>query len=152
MFVSSYNTYIATNTNDKPSKSRVVQEKSDDKSFAKTLTKTAPILQAYDNKNIPINYISNYKSFANQQKLQEQVKTKDEIKFQRISAMKTAKVSYESNSKMFSLVSLPKTPINQTLKINDNLSQNIKELKEKNARYKMVNTYLANDKYYQITA
>jgi len=144
MFVSSYSTYINTNTNDKLNKSRFDTQKTDEKSFSKLLTKTSTLL-AYDTKNIPINYISNYKSFSNKQKLLDaDVKTKDEVKFKNMSAVKNAKVSYETNSHMFSLVSLPKTPLNQIAKISEaNLG---------NMKHKMVNTYLENDKYYQITA
>jgi len=152
MFVSSYSTYVTTNLNDKVNKSRFNEQKQEDKSFSKVLSKTPP-LTAYDTKNIPINYISNYKSFANKQKLQDsEIKSKDEVKFKKMSDKTNAKVSYESNTHMFSLVSIPKVPINQVAKISENYPQNIQDIKEQNKKYEMVNTYLANDKYYQITA
>ena len=144
MFVSSYSTYISHNTNDRLNQPRVDEQKKQDKSFVKTLINT-PILLAYDTKNIPINYISNYKSFANKQKLLDtETKSKDEDKFKKMNDKINAKDSYKSNSFMFSLVSIPKTPVNNVPKIN--------EINIKNVRYKMVNTYLENDKYYQVTA
>ena len=144
MFVSSYSTYISHNTNDRLNQPRVDEQKKQDKSFVKTLINT-PILLAYDTKNIPINYISNYKSFANKQKLLDiETKSKDEDKFKKMNDKINAKDSYKSNSFMFSLVSIPKTPVNNVPKIN--------EINIENIRHKMVNTYLENDKYYQVTA
>lgn len=144
MFVSAYSTYVSTNTNDKLNKPKFDEQKVQDKPFSKILV-SAPALLAYDTKNIPINYISNYKSFNNKQKLLDsEIKSKDEVKFKKMSDVKNAKTSYESNSHMFSLMSVPKAPINQTTRIN--------EVNLDNMKHKMVNTYLENDKYYQLTA
>ena len=152
MFVSSFSTYISTTANERVNKPKLDSNKNDTKSFTSTLAQSKP-LQAYSNThNIPIDYISNYKSFANQQKLQEQEKSKNEIKFKKISDIENAKNAYESNSFMFSLISVPKNTLNQTLKSTNNFPQDIQNLKENNMKHKMVNTYLANDKYYQITA
>jgi len=152
MFVSTYSTYVSTNTNDKLNKARLNTQKTVDKSFAKALV-NVPTIQAYDTKNIPINYISNYKSFNNKQKLQNsELKSKNEVKFKKMNDVINAKDSYKSNSHMFSLVSLPKIPLNQIAKISENYPQSIQDIKEQNTRYKMVNTYLENDKYYQVTA
>ncbi len=150
MFVSSYSTYISTTVNDKINKPKLDAQKTESKPFDSILSKDKP-LQAYDNKNIPINYISNYKSFSNQQKLQEQVKSKDEVKFKKISDIKNAKSAYESNSSIFSLMSIPKTSLSQLSTTSNMYDKNTQELKENNLKYKMVNTYLSNDKYYQIT-
>lgn len=144
MFVSSYNTYIGTNANEKINKPNFDSQKTQNKSFANSL-QSSSILVAYDSKNIPINYISNYKSFYNKQKLQDnQEKTKDELEFKKISDFKNAKISYENNSNLFSFMRVPKSSINQTPKIN--------QVNILNVRHTMVNTYLANDKYYQISA
>lgn len=144
MFVSAYSTYVSTNTNDKLNKPKFDEQKVQDKPFSKILV-SAPALLAYDTKNIPINYISNYKSFNNKQKLLDsEIKSKDEVKFKKMSDVKNAKTSYESNSHMFSLMSVPKAPINKTTRIN--------EVNLDNMKHKMVNTYLENDKYYQLTA
>jgi len=151
MFVSSYSTYISANTNDKITKPKFEQKKDEANAFNSILKKGSP-LQAYSPKNMPIDYISNYKSLNNQQKLQEQVKSKDEIKFKKINDTKNAKVAYESNTSMFSLMRIPSSSLDLTPQISSNYPQNIQDVKEDNLRYKMVNTYLANDKYYQITA
>jgi len=151
MFVSSYSTYISTTVNDKTNKPKVDTQKTESKPFGSILSKDKP-LQAYDNKHIPINYISNYKSFSNQQKLQEQVKSKDEVKFKKISNIKNAKTAYESNSTIFSLMSIPKVSLSHLSTTSNMYDKNAQEAKENNMRHKMVNTYLANDKYYQITA
>jgi len=144
MFVSAYSTYVSTNADKLNNKPKVDTQKIDGKSFTNLLAKS-PTLLAYDTKNIPINYISNYKSFANKQKLLDtETKSKDEVKFKKMNDVVKAKDSYESNTYMFSLISIPKTPLNQVSKINDVNLENVK--------HKMVNTYLANDKYYQITA
>ena len=53
---------------------------------------------------------------------------------------------------MFSLVQKPSVPTNRFKKADTSLPQNILDLKESNLKNKMVNTYIENDKYYQITA
>lgn len=151
MFISSYSTYIGTTVSDKVNKERVERSKDESEFFSSKLSQNQ-LAQTNISKNLPIDYISNYKSFNNQQKLQEQAQSQSEIKFTQIKAMKNAKEAYEDNSKMFSLLRKPHVSLNQTSTIDEKLPQDIQELKEKNLRHVMVNTYLANDKYYQITA
>jgi hypothetical protein len=151
MFVSSYNTYISTNSSDKSNHRDLGNGKGDAKSFSLELSKN-PILKSYISKNLPIDYVSNYKSFNTQQKLQEQIKSQGEINFQHIKVMNSAKSAYEENSKMFSLLKKPTITFSKTDKIDERLPKNIQELKEEDLRHTMVNTYIANDKYYQITA
>lgn len=151
MFISSYSTYIGTTASDKINKQGVERSKSDSEFFSSKLSQNQTA-QTDIVKNLPIDYVSNYKSFNNQQKLQEQVLSQSEIKFTQIKTMKSAKAAYEDNSKMFSLVRKPHIALNQTPSIDEQLPQDIQELKEKNLRHVMVNTYLANDKYYRITA
>ncbi|QOY52561.1 hypothetical protein [Candidatus Sulfurimonas baltica] len=151
MFVSSYSTYISTNSSDRTEKNREGQSKDESKSFnlkssSDSATNFSPT------KNLPIDYVSNYKSFNNQQKLQEQIKSQDEIRYTNIKDIKNAKAAYEDNSKMFSLSKKPTTSLDQTPKINKDLPKSIQELKEHKLRQAMVNTYLANDRYYQLTA
>jgi hypothetical protein len=151
MFISSYSTYVGTTASDKIDR-RGVEYSKDDSEFFKSKLSQNQIEQTNIVKNLPIDYISNYKSFNNQQKLQEQTLSQSEMKFTQIKAMKSAKEAYEDNSKMFSLLRKPHVSLNQTPSIDEELPQDIQELKEKNLRHVMVNTYLANDKYYQITA
>lgn len=151
MFVSSYNTYISTNSSDRTEKYKEGQSKDEFKSFN---LKSSPnsVVDFSPTKNLPIDYVSNYKSFNNQQKLQEQIKSQDEIRYTNIKDIKNAKAAYEDNSKMFSLSKKPTTSLDQTPKINKDLPKSIQELKEHKLREAMVNTYVANDRYYQLTA
>jgi len=151
MFVSSYSTYISTNTSDKTDKYRAQSSKNDLNSFSKELSKS-PILKSHINQTMPIDYISNYKSFNNQQKLQQLVKSQDELNLKNISTMNNAKVAYEDNSKMFSLIKKPMASLSQTYNIDKKLPKEIQDIQEKSLRLVMVNTYLSNDKYYQVTA
>ncbi len=66
--------------------------------------------------------------------------------------LQSAKVAYSSNSTMFSLLKKPTATIDQTPTIDKTLPLDIQEIKENNMRHLMVNTYLANDNYYQTTA
>ncbi|MCF6340096.1 MAG: hypothetical protein L3J10_05000 [Sulfurimonas sp.] len=151
MFVSSYTTYISANTSDKINQKHINNKKDELKSSASKLLETQ-VQKLYTHKNLPIDYVHNYKSFNNQQKLQEDIKTPDEIKFQKAKDMKNAKNAYEENSKIFSLLKKSTMTLSNANPIENSLPQNIQELKNKNLRNIMVNTYLENDKYYKITA
>lgn len=151
MFVSSYSTYINTNTADKTTKSKVDLPKDQPKSFSSVLSKSV-VPNSNLTTNLPIDYVSNNKSFNIQYKMQEQTQSKGETKFKQISDMKSAKIAYSDNSVMFSLLKKPGISLDQTPKINHNLPQNIQDIKEGNLKHIMVNTYLENDKYYQVTA
>ena len=151
MFVSSYNTYISTNTSDRTQKHGAEKSGRESASFdTKLSTKPTQVLNKLS--NLPIDYVSNYKSYNNQQKLQEQTQDFNKTKFTKMTAMSSAKVAYEDNSKLFSLLQKPHATQDQTPKIDKKLPKEIQEIKEKNLRHTMVNTYLANDNYYQITA
>ena len=151
MFLAPYNTYISTNNSDRITNQKADKSKSSSDSFESKLLQNAT-LESKDPNNLPISYISNYKAFSNKQKLQEQFQNKNENKYNKISAIKNAKNAYADNSVMFSLLSKPKATQNQTPQINRQLSTDIQKAQEQLIRYTMVNTYLDNDKYYQITA
>lgn len=151
MFVSSYSTYITTNTSDKINQRHIENKKDESKLSASKLLESQ-VKKLYSNQNLPIDYVNNYKSFNNQQKLQEQVKTPDEIEFQKVKDMKNAKNAYEENSKIFSLLIKPVITLNQTNQIGTDTTQNIQDIKNNNLRNTMVNTYLENENYYKITA
>ncbi len=151
VFVSSYSTYISANSSNKSSNYRADASKENLDFFGEELSKSA-IIKSHNNKNLPIDYISNYKSFNNQQKLQEQLQTQDELRLKQLTTTINAKVAYDGNSTMFSLVRKPTLTLSQTPKIDEKLPSDVKEAKEKNLRHVMVNTYSANDKYFQITA
>ncbi|WP_294961922.1 hypothetical protein [Sulfurimonas sp.] len=151
MFVSSYNTYVNTNNSDRNANHKVDKAKNSSTLFESKLAQNS-VIESKDTQNLPITYISNYKSFNNKQKLQEQLENKDGIKFNKINDIKNAKEAYADNSVMFPLLSKPKTTQSQILQIDRELPMNLQEAQEKQIRHNMVNTYLANDKYYQITA
>lgn len=151
MFVSSYSTYINANNSTKTGGSKADIYKGDLNYSSQELSKST-ILESHTNKNLPINYISNYKSFNNQQKLQEQLQTQDELTLKHLTTINSAKVAYEGNSTMFSLMRKPTLSLSQTPKIDEKLPKDVKEAKEKNLRHTMVSTYAANNKYFEITA
>jgi len=151
MFVSSYNTYISTNTSEKINRRDSDVKKNESSSFASKLSQKTTLTPQLT-KNFPIDYVANYKVFNNQQKLHDQQISKNEEKFKNINNLKNAKVSYADNSKIFSLIQKPLTPVDNLKKRTLNVPQNILDLKEANLKNIMVNTYIENDKYYQITA
>jgi len=151
MFVSSYNTYIVTNPSDKSSTQRLESKSSFRESFESKL-KEYSLLESNSTQNLPINYVSNYKAFSNKQKLQEDFEDKETKKFTKINTLNSAKDAYNQNSKMFSLFLEPKFTQSQTPQIDKSLPLELQSAQEKQLRHTMVNTYLSNDKYYQITA
>lgn len=151
MFVSSYSTYINTNTTNKINQKHTDNKKDESKSFVTNLSQTQ-IQALYTHKNLPIDYVYSYKSFNNQQRLQESVKNPDEIESQKTKNMKNAKSAYEGDSKVFPLPKKPTVTFSNISFIENSSAQNIQELKNKNLRNTMVNTYIENDKYYKITA
>jgi len=151
MFVSSYNTYVSTNNSQKTIQEAGRSSKSLDGSFESKLSQST-VLESKNTHNIPISYISNYKSFNNKQKLQEKFQNNNTTKYTQINTMENAKVAYKDNSVIFSLFLKPKATQNQTPHVDKKLPNDMQKLQEQNMRKTMVNTYLANDKYYQITA
>jgi len=151
MFVSSYNTYIATNPSDKSSTQRLESKSSSRESFESKL-KEYSLLESNSTQNLPINYISNYKAFSNKQKLQDDFEDKETKKFTKINTLNSAKDAYGENSKLFSLFLEPKLTQSQTPQIDKSLPSELQSAQEKQLRHTMVNTYLANDNYYKITA
>ena len=160
MFVSSYSTYIQTNTSDKVAKDRVGGTDGKSKSFSSKLVQNvhSGVVESSD---LPVNYISKNLVLKNKQLLQNQKKYLDEPenstkeltnKFSLQNSLINAKDAYEKNSIMFSLFQKPHATLNQTPKLEDTLPREPSDIKELNMRHKMVNTYIANDNYYKITA
>jgi hypothetical protein len=107
--------------------------------------------------NLPVDYISRNIGFWQknefQKELQEKNTQNNPTLFKAISDTLQAKESYTQNSKIFS--NYPKVlhqAIDQTPKIDINFADGVQEMQEKNMRNVMVNTYLSNDRYYQVTA
>ena len=164
MFVSSYNTYVQPDTTQKNTKVSNSKDSIQSKSFDSVISKTSSFLKT-NTINLPIDYISKSQLLHNKlelefqsQQLKENVdtnldKTKQSIKnFVEPNKMISARNSYESNSKIFSLVRIPHTPLSQTPQIDRSLPKEAQAAKEITVRHSMINTYLENDRYYQITA
>jgi len=147
MFVSSYNTYIAQKPSLKRAENTQTQEErssSNKKLFSNELEKVIS-----SSVKIPLNYISSYKALNNQQLLQQQNEFKKEYsktKFAKINKMSSAQNAYSENSKLFSLLQKPKIALVQEVKQPKNIEHNT-VLKQK-----FINTYIANDNYYKVTA
>lgn len=151
MFVSSYNTYVHTSNTNKSSDLRRSDDKEKSEGFSKSLSDLS-IVKPFTDKSLPIDYISNYKSFHNHQRLQEQLETQGEYKLKQLSTLNNAKIAYDENSKMFPLTKKPHAPLSQTPKIDEKLPRQDQEAKEQVLRHTMLNTYISNDNYYRVTA
>ncbi len=151
MYVSSFSTYINTESTARTQQSKLQGSKNSAGLFkTKLLSKTVKNVDT--SPKFPINYISNYKALNNQQKLQENPKNIEKIKFLELSTQNSAKNAYSDNSKLFSFTIAPRATLDQTPRIDKKLPQNIQNIKEENLRHTMVNTYVANENYYKITA
>ncbi len=141
MFVSSYNTYVHPNSNDRTPKTKQNKTAQTSETFATNFL-NAPALPKKLAFKTPINYLQSANAFNNKQKLQQDLALQQGLlnakRFNSSSAIKNAKSAYAANSTMFSIVPKPKQALTQTAIIKHQQSA--------------INTYLANDKYYQITA
>ena len=150
MFISSYSTYIDTSKTTRLKKDRDEKDKPFSANFSKELSKS--IITPRTVKSFPIDYVSNYQTFRNQQKLNYNFKNQDLAKFVKTSKQLNAQTSYKQNSRMFSLVLKPLGKLNQTHKINTILPNNFQELKKQFTRKDMISTYTSNVSYFNITA
>lgn len=163
MYVSSYNTYIQSNTSNK-TQDKKVQSGSESSKFSFNSSSTQPteVSSSLAKSTLPVDYTKNSKSFANKHKIQAQENlledkepTKSEQltrKFQDYRVLQDAKSAYENSSKFFSYSRKPSVTLNQPQKTDEKLPKNIKDIKENNLRNTMINTYMQNEIYYQITA
>lgn len=155
MFVSSYNTYVHSNSSEKVQKEKEVQpSKSTYSRFANEQAQTTNQSLTLAKKELPLSYISNYKVMNNQQKLQDDTQTKQtqKTKFTKITTLNSAKSAYTENSTLFASLRKPKVTLNQTHSINTTLPEKAQQAQELIMKRNMLNTYIANDNYYKITA
>ena len=151
MFVSSYNTYVQTDSTNK-SRDFKANELKKEPFFLSEAASNEPAFAPRNEKSLPIDYVSGYKSFQNQQKLQEQLQGRDIFAQRELYTLANAKNAYEESTRKFSLAKKPTISLDLTPKIYITMPQEAKEAKVKTLRQTMVNTYLANDRYYHITA
>jgi len=151
MYVSSFNTFVHSNSTQKTYKERETAPSKDTKNSFETVLNPKADTRSLK-QQLPINYISDYKVLNNQQKLQNDQNKQELIKFTKVNAQNNAKTKYVENTTMFSLFTKPKTTINQTPKVSTKLPAEIQEISQQNLRNTMINTYTANENYYQITS
>ena len=164
MFVSSYSTYINTNSSQKTAKNSEGKNQESSKLFSSKLASSSPKV-LLTNSNKPVNYISLGNAQYNKELIrsqQENIKNSSENNFKKASestqkfaqtnTLNSAKAAYTENSSMFSFLRKPQPSLEQTPKISQDLPKDIQELKEQNIRHTMVNTYISNDNYYRVTA
>ena len=164
MFVSSYNTYVQTDSSVKANRQRLEKTNSNSDAFAQKLAQKTPALN-FTNSPIPTEFISKNQAHTNKQELdfqKEQLKNPDTSsakeaqetlsKFSATNSLTSAKNAYENTNKIHSVFSTQSLSIDQTPKMDKNLPIEAQNAKELAMKHKMVNTYISNDKYYQITA
>jgi len=152
MFVSSYNTYISSLPSQKMGAAQADKRGESASDFKSLFKKDKSNLTSYT-KKLPIDYLNN-RAYSNKYKLQEQINNNSQQKFAKIKAVGNAQSAYSENSIMFSYLQKPKTTIqqNEKQKISKNLPEDVKKIKESNLRATMINTYIANESYFKITA
>ena len=82
MFISSYNTYISTNSSERTATTKLQKSKEQVASFISHLTQDE-VLESKNSNELPLDYISNYKVFSNKQKLQDQELYKDKVEYEK---------------------------------------------------------------------
>ncbi len=146
MYISSFNTFVNVDASHKISSKRT--ENSKDFSF-KNLQNSDEKVLSTPLKNPPINYTANNNSFASQFKLQESAEKTTQLtkKYSDSKKLQNAKKAYESGSKISFLFQKE-----QSLAVAVAKPHYVSALQEKSTYAQMVNTYVQNEKYYQITA
>ncbi len=161
MFVSSYSTYVTANTSERTARTRSSDTKQSTSFSYKRSSDPKPLLQH----NLPVDYIAKSKTLGNKIELalqkeltqddnnKELKQLKSSIKaFDTYTTLQNAKQAYKDNSKIFSLLRIPHATLDQTPTIDKKLPSELQKLQEKSLRQEMLNTYIQNDSYYQITA
>ena len=151
MFVSSYSTYVQTDSTNKSRDFKTNEFKRDSFSLSETAS-NEPAFAPRDEKSLPIDYVSSYKSFQNQQKLQEQLQGRDIFAQRELYTLANAKNAYEESAKKFSLGKKPAIALSLTPKIDTTMPPDVTDAKVKTLRQTMVETYIANDRYYHVRA
>jgi len=163
MFVSSYNTYIHTSAKDKAIQEKDTSLKNSTSSFTlkESETTEVPLVKSLA---LPVNYVLSNKSFGTKIELERQKqelahqegelsKSKELTQeFTSFSRIKKAQTAYQDNSKIFSFFRKAYPAQSQTPTVDKKLSPEIQNIKEKNIRHIMVNTYISNENYYKRTA
>jgi len=147
MYVASYVTYIPTITSSKTTTQRDESATTKKAPSFSLEQKQQNIPQQTEEKVLPQKqtYLPNYNF------LRQQTSYKDLDTFGKVKNYKDAKTAYSENSRMYSLAQKPKSVVGGT-KVDLQLPQEAITAKENLSKKDMVNTYLENERYYQITA
>lgn len=153
MFVSTYSTFIQNHSLDKTHKNREFDSSKESFSryseLQKEHSKKLAELPNTPKKELPLNYISNYKAINNQQKLQhKEEETKQNTRFKQIHTQKSAQSAYSENSILFASLRKPKLTLSQTPSIDTKLPSSLQQAQEKILKREMISTYLANQNYF----
>ena len=164
MFVSSYNSYVQTDSSLKSSRTKLDKLNSVSDIFSKKLAQKN-FTDSFNASSIPSQYISKNLAHTNKQELdfqKEQLKNpQNEVtkeiketltKFAVNNSLTNAKNAYEHTTKIYTPYTKQSISLNQTPKMDKNLPEEAYEAKEFHMRHTMIHTYISNDRYYQVTA
>ncbi|MDD2790846.1 MAG: hypothetical protein PHU40_09315 [Sulfurimonas sp.] len=152
MFVSSYTTYVQTNTQNKVPQQKEYDSKNSSEFAIKFSQQTPESLQ--QKSAAPLDYISKNNTFYTklilEKNLDEQSKQTKELtnKFTQQSVLQDAKNAYVQLPKATSFFKETLNSFTKTQESDATSLDQTQELKEKNIRKSMINTYTANEDYY----
>jgi hypothetical protein len=156
MFVSSYSTYIQTNSDSKSVKNRDAAYANSSNSTSKVYEQSVP--DSPKKASFAVDYIAKNNSFytklfleKNQDEQSNQTKELTH-KFIDQSTLQDAKKAYTQVPKMTSLFRETFIALNKMQQTESKPAQSSQDFKETKMRKLMINTYIANDNYYKITA
>lgn len=154
MFVSAYNTYLNTSSVNKTTKEKDTFIPS--KPFSLNDSLKSGFSTSKLHQDTPVNYLSHNKIISTKQRIYQQLEhnsaQKNIEKFTNINSQMHAPATYTENTKMFPLTLREQLTLKSKEPVDKTLPKELQELKESNLKTLMVNTYIANDKYYKITA
>ena len=156
MYVSSYATYIH---NDVKSKLQSTPTKELNNAFVKRLDKenseefSLSLRKQSIYTQLPLNYVSAYKSLNNQLRLKNQTLLSDQSEaVQKSKKEQVAQKIYSENKNMITNIAKPKPALQPFPIINTKLPLSSISAQEKIAKIKMINTYVSNENYYRAIA
>lgn len=160
MFVSSYSTYIQAGVSSKNPSPRLERQSQETGKFDEKLKSQEFSSSKFKSSILPFDHLTDAKAQHNKLELQyqkqntpEENSTKNSLKkLNAHSLLANAKDAYQNTQLLFSAHSKKATTLDQTPKISDYLPEEAKTYQELNMKKLMVNTYIANDRYHQITA
>lgn len=156
MFVSAYSTYIQTDSTNKNIRQKDAEYQNRSAFSSKLYEKSMPALS--NGASLTVDYIAknnNFytKLFLEKHQDEQSAQTKELThKFIDQSTLQDAKKAYTQMPKMSALFRETFMALDKTDSAASKPSQETQELKDVKMRKLMINTYIANDNYYKITA